>query len=119
MDLALTGRPVPANEALAMGLVSRVVADENLLETAHSIASDLAACSPQALAAIKRQMRYNAQGTLDAALGQESEAQRELGLTDAYRDAVLRFTSQKKSPPDHSKKSSRQDYKGKLINEGS
>jgi enoyl-CoA hydratase len=43
MDLVLTGRPVPAEEALAMGLVNRVVEDGRALEAALQIAEQLAA----------------------------------------------------------------------------
>lgn len=53
-DLILTGRQVPAAQALAMGLVDRVVADESVLETAMELAQGFAAGAPLALAAAKR-----------------------------------------------------------------
>jgi enoyl-CoA hydratase len=43
LDLVLTGRPVKADEALAMGLVSRVVAPGEALAAAHELARSLAA----------------------------------------------------------------------------
>ena len=43
MDLILTGRAVPADEALGMGLVNRVVHDGRALEAAVALAGDLAA----------------------------------------------------------------------------
>ncbi len=43
MDLILTGRPVPASEALAMGLANRVASDGQALELALEIAQSLAA----------------------------------------------------------------------------
>jgi enoyl-CoA hydratase len=43
MDLLLTGRAVGAAEALAMGLVNRVVADGSALAAAVSLATELAA----------------------------------------------------------------------------
>lgn len=92
MDLALTGRPVTADEALSIGLVARVVDDEKLDEAAMALASDMASKSPPALAAIKRQMRANSTGTLSAALDAERDAQTELGASLQYRDAVLRFS---------------------------
>jgi enoyl-CoA hydratase len=49
MDLLLTGRPVAAAEALAMGLVSRVVADGTALDAAVALARDLAAVPQAAL----------------------------------------------------------------------
>ncbi len=57
MDLLLSARVVLADEALTLGLVNRVVAPDDLLAETLAYARDLAAnCSPQALAAIKRQV---------------------------------------------------------------
>jgi enoyl-CoA hydratase len=41
MDMVLTGRPVGAEEALAMGLVNRVVADGSAREAAEALAWEL------------------------------------------------------------------------------
>ena len=43
MDMILTGRGVPADEALAMGLVNRVVPDGESLHAARALARELAA----------------------------------------------------------------------------
>jgi enoyl-CoA hydratase len=43
LDLVLTGRPVGADEALAIGLVSRVAPSGEALATAQALASELAA----------------------------------------------------------------------------
>jgi 2-(1,2-epoxy-1,2-dihydrophenyl)acetyl-CoA isomerase len=96
LDLALTGRPISAAEAMAMGLVSRVLPDEELSSAALAIASELAGRSAEALAAIKHLMRANAIGTFDTALDAECDAQAILGRTQAYRDAVLRFARARK-----------------------
>ncbi|MBS8241693.1 crotonase/enoyl-CoA hydratase family protein [Marinobacter lipolyticus] len=42
MDMILTGRPVHADEAFAMGLANRVVAEGAALESAQSLARDIA-----------------------------------------------------------------------------
>ena len=42
LDLILTGRPVGADEALAMGLVDRVVPEGTALSAAHELAHELA-----------------------------------------------------------------------------
>ena len=42
MDMILTGRPVDAREALAIGLVNRVVPDGESLPAAHALARELA-----------------------------------------------------------------------------
>jgi enoyl-CoA hydratase len=49
MDLVLTGRHVAAAEALAMGLVSRVVPAASLMDEARKLAADLAAKAPVAV----------------------------------------------------------------------
>ena len=49
-ELALTGRRVSADEACRLGLVHRVVPDERLLDEARTVADDLAALGPDALA---------------------------------------------------------------------
>ena len=49
MDLVLTGRHVPADEALALGLVTRVVPAAALMAEAMALATTLAAKAPVAL----------------------------------------------------------------------
>jgi enoyl-CoA hydratase len=51
MELILTGRPVPAAEALAMGLVNRVVPDGSAREAAEALAAQLAAFPQESLRA--------------------------------------------------------------------
>lgn len=48
-DLLLTGRRVDAGEMLALGLVTRVVADDDLAEQAIAVAGQVAAGAPSAL----------------------------------------------------------------------
>ncbi len=43
LDMILTGRPVPAAEALEMGLANRVVADGEVREAAEALAREIAA----------------------------------------------------------------------------
>jgi enoyl-CoA hydratase len=54
MDLILTGRGVPAPEALAMGLVDRVVADGDALPAALALAHHLAAFPQNCLRSDRR-----------------------------------------------------------------
>ncbi|MEV0582004.1 crotonase/enoyl-CoA hydratase family protein [Nonomuraea sp. NPDC050310] len=57
MDLLLTGRSITAAEALAMGLVNRVVPDGQALTAALDLAGDVAASGPLAVQAILRTYR--------------------------------------------------------------
>ena len=54
----LTNEPLTGAEAERIGLVSRVVADEALLDTARQVARQLAAGSPRAIAATKRSLNH-------------------------------------------------------------
>lgn len=57
LDLLLSGRTFPAEEAAELGLVKEVVAPDDLMKRALEYAEDLAAnCSPASMAVIKRQV---------------------------------------------------------------
>ena len=54
MDILLTGRRFNAAEALAMGLVTRVVANDELIDAAWAAAEEMAALNPEITAAAKK-----------------------------------------------------------------
>ncbi len=57
LDLLLSGRVVLADEALALGLVNRVLAPDALLDATLDYARELAVnCSPASMATMKRQV---------------------------------------------------------------
>ena len=73
LDLILTGRPVPAAEALAMGLASRVVPRGEARRAAEALAKQLAAL-PQACMRNDRRSTYEQEGvTLESGLRRELE----------------------------------------------
>ncbi|HKJ23970.1 MAG TPA: enoyl-CoA hydratase [Myxococcota bacterium] len=53
-EISLTGNFVPAEQALAWGLVSHVVAPEALLDCARAVAADMLSCVPEVLRGYKR-----------------------------------------------------------------
>jgi enoyl-CoA hydratase/carnithine racemase len=59
-DLCLTGRPIGADEALEMGLVSRVVEPAALLDEAIATARTIAEAPQRCLEATKRYLTGNA-----------------------------------------------------------
>ena len=67
LDLALTGRPVSAAEALDWGLVSRVVAADSVESTAADLAARIAAGSGFASSQTKRLMRTSWDTSREAA----------------------------------------------------
>jgi enoyl-CoA hydratase/carnithine racemase len=69
VDLLLSSRPVSGEEALAMGLVNRLVEPENLVEEAVAYAQHLASnSSPAAMATIKEQIRRDLGSDFEQAL---------------------------------------------------
>ena len=73
MDLLLTGREMPAEEALAVGLIGHVVEDGEALDRALEIATTIARNGPLAVEAIKRSVRAADGLTEDEALKLELE----------------------------------------------
>ncbi|RBM21979.1 enoyl-CoA hydratase [Prauserella sp. PE36] len=59
LELALTGDPVDARRAYELGLVNAVVAQEDVLESAVTMAERIAANGPLALAAVKELVRLS------------------------------------------------------------
>lgn len=58
MEMILTGNRYPARELMDMGLINRVVAEENLYSTGQQIAEQIAANAPRAVRAAKRVTIY-------------------------------------------------------------
>jgi enoyl-CoA hydratase len=90
LDLILTGRPVGADEALAMGLANRVVDDGQALQAAIELAQQLAAL-PQTCLRNDRRSAYEQFGMgLDEALAHEfALGQQTLASGEASRGARL------------------------------
>ena len=78
LELVLTSRVILADEAAAIGLVSRVVPAERLLEEARGLAGLAAECDPVAQAAAKRALHFGAGADLEEAMQNERRAAGEL-----------------------------------------
>lgn len=88
---------VAAQEALSLGLVSRVVADAELLDIAMSSAQTMAAGAPKALAATKRLLWTGVGLGVEAAMPEESRTVAELCRTADVQEG-LRAVIQKRAP---------------------
>ncbi len=56
-EILFTGKKLPANRCLELGLVNRVVADENLMKETLTLAQEICSNAPLAIQATKRMMR--------------------------------------------------------------
>jgi enoyl-CoA hydratase/carnithine racemase len=93
LDLLLTGRTVDAREALALGLVSRVVEHERLMGEVMAIARDIAEhASPSAVAATKRLLwRHAMDGDAERAREREEAVFAWAGAREDVAEGVRAF----------------------------
>lgn len=91
MGLALTGEPLPAENAAEWGLIWKAVEDEALDSEVDAIANKLASLPPLGLAEIKQMIRSTWSHSLDEELHLQRDAMRRLGFTEDYREGVAAF----------------------------
>jgi enoyl-CoA hydratase len=97
-EVMLTGRPIDADEAERIGLVSRVVADDELMPSALQLAGGVLANSPFSIRQSKQMIWTNLEApSLDAALEVENRAQILATFTDDFREATRAF-AEKRAP---------------------
>ena len=99
-EMCLTGRLYPAKEAFEMGLVDRLVADEELLPTAQELAATIAANPAPQLQWVKQLLTANGSET-DLALVQKREMEllAQAYVSPEHKEAVAAFLE--KRPPDY------------------
>ncbi|MYS24997.1 2-(1,2-epoxy-1,2-dihydrophenyl)acetyl-CoA isomerase [Streptomyces sp. DvalAA-14] len=95
-DLLFFPRSVPAAEALAMGLVHRVVPAAELPAQALAVARELAAGPTVAYAAIKEALAFGAAHSLTDALALEDTLQTRAGASEDHRTAVTAFVNKQR-----------------------
>ncbi len=93
MEWVATGRVFPAAEALAGGLVSRVIPHEQLLDEAHALATEIAENTSGVSVCLARQMMWKMLGADHPMEAHkiDSRGMRELGQTADAREGVLSF----------------------------
>jgi 2-(1,2-epoxy-1,2-dihydrophenyl)acetyl-CoA isomerase len=96
-ELMMTGEIIEAEEALRLGLVNRVVPDEQLMQEAHQIAARFAAGPTVALGRIKALLNHSATASFKDQLDAEREAQIELAKTADVVEGITAFVE--KRPP--------------------
>src|SRR5688500_7149064 len=96
LGLALTGEPLPAEQAEAWGLIWKAVDDEALDAEVDALATRFANGPTLGLAAIKRMIRASWDESLEEALERQRDAMRELGYSEDYREGVAAFMEKRK-----------------------
>ncbi len=94
-EMAFTGDPIDAREALACGLVSRVVAPEALLDTARALAQRIAANPGAVMRMTKRLLREGQQASLESLLEMSAGYQAIAHKTADHREAVMAFVEKR------------------------
>lgn len=98
-ELALLGDDVMADEALAFGLVTRVVPKAQLDDEVAGLAARLCDLAPEGLAGTKRLLARTWQRGLAEALDAEADNQCEVISSDAAQRAIRAFTERRRSDP--------------------
>jgi 2-(1,2-epoxy-1,2-dihydrophenyl)acetyl-CoA isomerase len=96
-ELTFTGDVVDAAEALRIGLVSQVVAPEELMPAVQALARKIAAGPPVAIRLAKRALYRNAESGLREALEFETFAQNACFETEDAREGIRAFV-EKRAP---------------------
>ena len=96
-ELLMLAQPVDATEADRLGLLTRLVDDdEAVLPAARELAARLAAGPTTAYAAIKRQLAVGGSGSLADALAAEAAAQQRCGATGDHAEATRAFVAKRR-----------------------
>jgi methylglutaconyl-CoA hydratase len=90
-DLLLTGRLIKAHEAHALGLVTEIVAGDQLMATATALAHSLMQNSPQAMTCLKGLLAKHAARRLDEELADAIEANAQQRSTVDFKEGVQAF----------------------------
>jgi enoyl-CoA hydratase/carnithine racemase len=95
LDLLLTGRRLPGEEAVSLGLCDRLVEGNEVRLGAHALAAELAASAPLAVQSIRATLRAGLIERVEAALEREASEQDRLRETDDFREGVAASLEQR------------------------
>lgn len=96
-EMFFTGRMVAADEALSLGIVSKVVPPEQLMETAMGLARDLAKQPPTALALTRKALVHSVSATIEDQLEYEWTNQRVALTGSEFQEGVAAFREKREA----------------------
>lgn len=98
IEMAVTGQLLSANEALAAGLVTRVVPHDDLLPAARELAGQIASnCSPLGIAEAKRLVYKHQFTDLATAIRDDDDAVGRMTRSEDFKEGIKAFLE--KRPP--------------------
>ena len=95
-DLLLTGRLFSADEAVRLGLISEIVAPDNLMARARELAAQLMENSPASLRATKQLLMDHARAELDAQIEAAVRENAAIRTTADFREGISSFLEKRK-----------------------
>jgi methylglutaconyl-CoA hydratase len=95
-DLLLTGRIFGAEEAARMGLISKIVAPENLIARSRELAALLIENSPASLRATKKLLTDHGRAELDAQIDDAVRENAAIRTTADFREGIASFLEKRK-----------------------
>ena len=96
MEMMLMGDPIDAERALAIGLVTRLVAKEQLIDEARRMTEHLASFAPFVPRTMKAMVHFGMEAGLAGALMLEKYAQGALVQTEDKQEGVAAFLEKRK-----------------------
>ena len=91
LELCFTGDKISAGDALAFGMVNKVVAADDLMKTTKELAGRLARLPTRAIGLMKSLLYRSFASNLETQLEAEALAQETAGLSADHREGVLAF----------------------------
>ncbi|MFZ0395048.1 MAG: enoyl-CoA hydratase-related protein [Terracidiphilus sp.] len=95
-ELLLSGRTMKSQEAFDLGLVTQIVACDELMHSARALAQCLLNNSPQAMQQVKRLLAEHSRQRLDRELEAAIEVNAEQRSTEDFREGVQAFLEHRK-----------------------
>jgi 2-(1,2-epoxy-1,2-dihydrophenyl)acetyl-CoA isomerase len=95
LELTLTCRVLSAAEATALGIATRVVPDDKLLDEARALAATFAAGPTRAFGASKRLLHSGWTGTLETQMELETRAIADVARTQDAREGIAAFVAKR------------------------
>ncbi len=96
MELSLLAERLPADTALAWGMINRVVDDADLQAAAAEMAGRLAE-GPASLALIRKMYWASLENSYEQQLGLEARLQMRAGMTEDYNEGVTAFREKRRT----------------------